>query len=290
MRNRFMLGLAAAAAAALLFTTLPSPSLAQNGLPDNLKFKGGGRGKAKGPSRPTPHFDDGTVNFGPLTGEKGVWNIGGSLVAREGGGRGGRGAIPNPLAPKVPTIDEIPWLPWSRALFEHRRESLTADDPHVRCKPEDVARLLETPYGFEIVQVPDAQQILIMGVGGPHSYHVIYMDGRPHPADLEPSYHGHSIGHWEGETLVVDTVGFNTRFWITREGEPTTEQLHLIEKYSRPNYETLRYEITVDDPGAYTAPWTSGFAIPWNANGELYEYICQENNRDSRHMAGGDVE
>lgn len=253
---------------------------------DGKAAKGAKGAKSNVPARPTPRLADGTVSFGPTAGEKGVWNIGGSLVQR-GGGRGGNA---NPLAPPLPSVDDIPFLPWAKELFAHRGETLTADDPHVRCKSEDLPRLFQTPYGFEIVQVPDMQRIFIMGVGGPHTYHEIYMDGRPHPVDLAPSYHGHAVGHWEGDTLVIDTVGYGTRSWITREGEPTTTQLHTIERLSRPDYNTLIYEITVDDPGAYTAPWKSGWAIPFQAGNEMYEYICQENNRDSRHMFGGDVE
>lgn len=259
-----------------------APSLAQNGPANGAKGKGGGKGKSNAPPRPTPRLEDGTVSFGPMPGEKGVWNIGGALYRR-----GGAPPNANPLAPAIPTVDEIPFLPWARELFDHRVSSDTADDPHVRCKSESLARLFQTPYGFEIVQVPDMQRVFIMGVGGPHTYHEIYMDGRPHPADLDPTYHGHAVGHWEGDTLVIDTVGYDTRAWITREGEPTTPQLHTIERLSRPNYNTLVYEITVDDPGAYSAPWTSGWAIPFQAGNELYEYVCQENNRDSRHMLGG---
>jgi hypothetical protein len=295
--RKLMLGVAAAAAAVVLLAAFPSAAQDNNGLPDNFKAggKGGGKGKgkAKGPARPTPHLPDGTVNFGPAPGEKGVWqgSAGATLTRNPNAGRGGGFAgNANSLAPVNPTVDEIPFLPWARALYDYRRETLTADDPHVRCKSSGGARLYHTPYGFEIIQVPEMQQIFIAGVGGPHTYRTVYMDGRPHPADLDPTYHGHSIGRWEGETLVIDSIGFNTRFWIARDGHPHTEQLHTIERLSRPEYDTLVYEITVDDPGAYSRPWTAGWAIPWSSTAEMYEYICQENNRDSRHMFGGDVE
>ena len=88
---------------------------------------------------------------------------------------------------------------------------------------------------------------------------------------------------------MVDTVGYNERFWITREGLPHTQYLHLTEKFTRPDFDTLRYEAIIDDPGAYTAPWSGGWAIPWSANNEMYEYMCQENNRDARHMFGAVV-
>lgn len=251
------------------------------------KGKGGGRGKGKArpPSRPTPHWPDGRVNLGPMPGEKGVWagNAGATLASNSRG-------IDNNLI-NLPTnmkAADLPFQDWSRALYQYRQERLTADDPHVRCKGSGGPRLYHTPYGFEILDMPEMQKVFVVGVGGPHTWRVFYMDGREHPKDLDPSYYGHSVGHWDGETLVVDTVGYNERFWFVREGLPHTEQLHLTEKFSRPEYDTLRYEVTVDDPGAYTKPWSGGWAIPWNPNDEVYEYMCQENNRDVKHMYGGE--
>ena len=87
------------------------------------------------------------------------------------------------------------------------------------------------------------------------------MDGRPHPKDLVPSYYGHSTGRWDGDTLVIDTVGFNEKFWIDRQGIPHTDKLHMTEKLTRTDYNTIKYEVTIDDPGAYTKPWTSGFNL-----------------------------
>jgi len=268
----------------MLLSAFVATSLAQQG-------QGQGQGKGKGkkarpPSRPTPHFADGTVNFGPMPGEKGDWagNAGSTLATNIGRGLDNN-LINLPTNLKIP---DVPFQPWARALYDYRQSKLTADDPHVRCKASGGPRLYHTPYGFEIVQVPEMKQIFAMGVGGPHTWRVFYMDGRQHPKDLDPTYYGDSIGHWEGETLVVDTVGFNERFWFTREGLPHTEQLHLTEKFSRPEYDTLRYEVTVDDPGAYTKPWSGGWAIPWsNTSDEMYEYMCQENNRDVKHMYGG---
>ena len=91
--------------------------------------------------------------------------------------------------------------------------------------------------------------------GGAHSFRTIFMDGRAHPANLSPSDRGHSVGHWEGDTLVVDSVGFSERVWIDNLGVPTTEQLHMTEKFTRTDFNSLRYEIIIDDPGAYAKPW-----------------------------------
>jgi hypothetical protein len=126
----------------------------------------------------------------------------------------------------------------------------------------------------------------IFDVGGPHTYRTIYMDGRTHPKDFKPTYYGHSIGWWEGDTLVVDSVGFNEEFWLDRRGMPHTEKLHTIEKFTRINSANVAYEVTVDDPGAYTAPWTAKFSLRWEPNQELFEYICQQANYASDLMTG----
>ena len=98
------------------------------------------------------------------------------------------------------------------------------------------------------------------------------------------SYLGHSVGHWEGDTLVVDSLGFNEATWLDRAGHPHTDQLHVTERISRPVKNTLHFEATVDDPGAYTKPWTFAWDIPWRAGQELQEYICQENNQYLRRL------
>jgi hypothetical protein len=245
----------------------------------------GGRGKNRPPSRPTPHLPGGRLNLGPLPGEKGVWegNAGATLATNPPGG------LDNPTMylPSNLKITEVPFLPWAKALYEYRQTSTTKDDPHVKCKPSGGPRMFHTPYGFEFLDLPDQQRIYIVGVGGPHTWRVIYMDGRPHPKDLDPTFAGHSVGHFEGDSLVVDTVGFNEKFWLTREGVPLTENLHLTERFTRTDYDDLKYEVTLDDPGAYSAPWTGGWWIRWQPDAELYEYVCQDNNRDVRHMYGG---
>ena len=114
------------------------------------------------------------------------------------------------------------------------------------------------------------------------------MDGRPHPKDLTPSYYGHSVGHWEGDTLVVDTVGFNEKFWMERQGAPHTEKLHLIERFTRTEMYVMKIELTIDDPGAYTRTWTTGFFNRWSIGAEFAEYICQDNNKAGKLMVGNE--
>ena len=143
-----------------------------------------------------------------------------------------------------------------------------------------------TPYGVEITELPDLKRVYIFDIGGPHTFRTIYLDGRGHPKNVSPTYYGHSIGWWEGDTLVIDTVGFNESFWLDRGGLPSTEQMRTVERLTRTNMTALRYELTVDDPGAYTRPWTGQLNLIWENNTELFEYVCQEQNYAHELMVG----
>jgi hypothetical protein len=245
---------------------------------------------AKPDNRPIPRLSDGHVSFEVVVGERGVWNrtdyrpmiptTPDEVALRD---RNGNDDDKNPLKPKA---SEVPFQPWAKSLFLYRQTH--EFEPYTRCKPAGGFRNMATPYGTEFVQVPDQQRMYIFQTGGPHSFRPIYMDGRPHPKDLEPSYYGHSVGRWEGDTLVVDTVGFNERGWIDAYGSPTTKQLHLIEKFTRTDFRTIKYEITIDDPGAYTAPWTTGMLMTLQSGREQFEYVCQDGNLASELMIGGE--
>ena len=145
---------------------------------------------------------------------------------------------------------------------------------------------MATAYGTQFLDVPELRRLYILETGGAHSYRIIFMDGRAHPQNLSPTYRGHSVGHWEGDTLVVDTVGFNEGAWIDNLGMPTTEKLHTIERFTRPDFTTIKYEITVDDLGAYTATWKSGYYMRWTPGVESFEFVCQDNNKATDLMVG----
>jgi hypothetical protein len=188
------------------------------------------------------------------------------------------------------TATNIPYQEWARGVADVRqREKL---EPHARCKPSGALRQFQTPYGADFVELPEQNRVYIMDVGGPHTFRTIYTDGREHPKDLVPSYYGHSVGKWEGDTFVVDTVGYNERFWIDRgdtanSGFVHTTQLRTIEKFTRTSFNSMRYELTIDDPGAYTATWTANnYNITFQPAEELFEYICQDNNFGSELMVG----
>jgi len=253
---------------------LVQPSFAQNR----------GRGAAPPPSQPAPRFPDGRPNFGPPPGELGIWLPGDGLgIRNQLAIESNDPRVANAFPGLKPKLSEVPFQPWAREVYEYRRNGF---EPHTRCEPSGEARQFLTPYGVEFVDFPDLKRMFIMDVGGPHSFRTIFMDGRSHPKDLEPSYYGHSIGHWEGNTLVVDSVGYNEKFWFDRYGSPHTEKLHLIERFTRNDMNTMKYEITVDDPGAYTATWKSAFFLRWTPGLELFEYVCQESNHDPDIMLG----
>jgi len=226
--------------------------------------RGGGGGAAAAPAAPAPRFADGTPRLGALPGQTGTWN----------GGGGGNA--------------DVPYQPWARAISNYRR--VNEFEPHTRCKPSGGPRQFLTPYGVEIVELPELKRIMIMDIGGPHTFRTIYMDGRPHPKDLQPSFYGHSTGTWDKDTLVVDTVGFNEKFWIDRGQAPHTEKLHLIEKFTRTDMNNMTYELTVEDPGAYTAIWSRSSAMTFRAGTELFEYVCQDNNFAPELLVGSEVD
>jgi hypothetical protein len=252
------------------------------------------------PPAPTPRLADGTVNLGRVPGEKGVWRVpyiqnmamrvvgaDGQLLpdirqtqgrgAGAGGARGRGGARSEPW---------IPWMPWSAALYDYNSHNDSKYDPEGYCLPPGGPRFMATPYPMEIIQLPDQRRIVMIFEGGTHIWREIYMDGRPHPTGtaLNPTFLGHSVGRWDGDTLVIDVVGFNEHTWLDYFGHPHTDKLHVVERLSRPNKHTLHYEATIADPAAYARPFTVAWDIPWEPAGELMEYICQENNQYLNHL------
>ena len=117
----------------------------------------------------------------------------------------------------------------------------------------------------------------------------IFLDGRQLAADVNPSWLGYSIGKWDGDTLVVETRGFNGKTWLDQAGKPTTDALHVTERYRRRNFGSMEIQITIDDPKAYTKPWTVTEDARLLTSGDLYEFICNENNLDLEHLPGASL-
>jgi hypothetical protein len=176
--------------------------------------------------------------------------------------------------------DPLPYQPWAAEIVKKRRVQQGLD-PNVHCMPRDAPRIWSDDYYKRIFQVPG--RVIILTERN-MQYRQIFTDGRPLPKDPNPTWNGYSVGHWEGDTLVVETTGFRDDLWLDASGNPLTEKGKMIERIRRPNYGNLEVEITINDPKAYTSPWTVKVNQPLVLNSELIDYYCLENERDSVHM------
>ena len=215
--------------------------------------------------KPAPRLPDGTIDI------TGPWVGGGSNgdIERDGGLKEG----------------ELPLLPWARKVRDTRK---TENEPYTACLPMSVPRV--NPYQWKFAMSYTSKGLshiyVLHETGDAGAHRVIYMDGRLHPPDPVPTWWGHSIGRWEGDTLVVDTVGYNDKFWFDSRGTPHTEQLHTIERFTRINFGTLINDFTLDDPGAFSRPVNLSFtATHIRPDLDMMEFICLEDNQYG--VAGG---
>jgi hypothetical protein len=174
-------------------------------------------------------------------------------------------------------------LPWVEKLLAERAANNSKDAPGARCLTRGVT-LAGALFPYRLVQTKNL--VVMLFEDDIPSHRQVFLDGRGHPKDPNPSWMGHSVGHWEGETLVVETVGFNDRSWLDPQGHSHTEQMRVIERFRRPDLGHLEIEFTVDDPGAYAKPWVFRRASELDLKDEVGEYVCTENNKDVEHMVG----
>ena len=179
--------------------------------------------------------------------------------------------------------DGLPYQSWAAELVKSRRADNTKDDPQTRCLPRGALRMLTDGLLKKIVQVPGLMTILSERNA---TYRQIFTDARPLPADPNPSWNGYSSGKWEGDTLVVETVGFRDDSWLDAVGSPLTSAGKMTERFRRPSFGKLEIEITVDDPKVYTKAWTIKLNQPIVVDTELLDYICLENEKDTSHLVG----
>lgn len=212
------------------------------------------------PSGPTPRSADGRVDF------SGLWRPADVFLIED-------------ISLGLKSGETLPLRPAAVQMMKTRSSK---DDPEANCLPTGVPRL--APYPWRIVET--ATHMFFLFEGNIHSYRQIFMDGRAHPKELDPTWYGHSIGWMDGDTLMVDTVAFNDKFWFDFVGHPHTEQLHTLERYRRTEFGTLTEEVTIDDPGAYTRPFTVSGTHRLLLHDELMEYVCQENEKDTKHLSG----
>ena len=174
-------------------------------------------------------------------------------------------------------------LPWVQKLLEERAANNNKDAPGAHCLTRGITAA-GALFPYELVQTP-ARLVMIFEDDIP-SHRTVYLDGRRHPKDPNPDWMGHSIGYWEGDTLVVDTIGFNDKSWLDNVGHAHTERLHVTERIRRPDLGHLEIEFTIDDPGAYAKPWIIKRVADLDTGDEIGEYVCTEGERDAVHMVG----
>jgi hypothetical protein len=172
--------------------------------------------------------------------------------------------------------ETIPYQPWAEKLFKERVANNAKDDPTSNCIVGGVPRNDFVPYPFKILETPGIVVILYEAI---HSYRQIFTDGRSLPKDPNPAWLGYSVGRWEGDAFVVNSAGFNDNVWLDNAGRPATEHLKVTERFLRRDFGHMDIEITIDDPKTYTRPWKVTQPLEFQADNELIEYICDENNR-----------
>jgi hypothetical protein len=171
----------------------------------------------------------------------------------------------------------LPYQPWAAKLFEERHAALSIDDPHVRCLPDNPPRAWTLPHLTKALHSP---KLLALLYEVNAMYRQIFIDGRPFPEDPAPAWNGYSVGHWDGDTLVVETRGFRDDLWIDTWGSPMSSAGKMTEKFRRPNFGTLEIELTIDDPKNYTKPFTVNLTQSLEADTELVDEFCLEGEKD----------
>jgi len=181
-----------------------------------------------------------------------------------------------------PVGTEPPMLPAAAALYKHRVETLGYDVPMTYCMPHGVPdAMFVAAHPFKIIQTPGVTILLFEEF---HKYRQVFTDGRKLPVDPDPAWYGYSVGHWEAETFVVETAGFKEGSWLDNRGHPHTDALRTTERFHRTNFGTLELSVTIDDPKAYSQPWTSrNIGLVLRPDTELLEHLC-ENNRDLERL------
>lgn len=224
---------------------------------------------------PAPRTADGKPDF------SGMW---GWETRPPCGARCGDTQISREFINIAATLKEsLPYQPWAAEVVKQRSGNQVLD-PNVHCMPRGAPRIWTDDYYKRIYMVPGVAMIILTERN--MQYRQIFMDGRGLPEDPNPTWNGYSTGRWDGDTLVIETTGFKDGLWLDANGDPLTEDGRMIERIRRPNFGTLQIEITIDDPKAYTRPWTVTLNQPLVLDSELLDYYCLENERDAVHMSG----
>jgi len=175
----------------------------------------------------------------------------------------------------------LPYQPWLVPIVKQRTENLAKDDPHIRCLPDNFIRAYGMPHLLRFVHTPGLLVVLNELNAG---YRLVYTDARPLPKDPNPTLQGYSSAKWSGDTLVVDSIGFRDDTWIDWNGSVLTQSAKVREQIRRPDFGHLEIQITVDDPKAYTRPWTVTLRQRIVVDTELIDEMCLENEQSLQHM------
>ena len=241
---------------------------------------------------PAPRTADGKPDF------TGTWDLTRGVIGGAGPGVGteqGDKALPPPPppAPDGPPLatffnifgnfkEAVPLQPWAAGLLNKRRADNSKDNPDAHCLPMGLMQFHLHPQPRKIVQT---SKLILIIYEANHGLRQIYLDGRPLPSnDPDPWWYGYSVGHWEGDTLVVETTGYRDDIWLDVWGTPMTSAGRTIERFRRPNYGSMQIDVTIDDPKAYTKPFTVRVNHRLSPDSELMEFICQD--RDATHYVG----
>ena len=240
---------------------------------------------------PPPRTADGKPNL------SGVWGalpppradappVGGTPappVAAPGPAAGPSGSVFGNIGAQVP--GGAPYQPWAAELVKQRMADNSKDNPDAHCLPMGVMQMTSHPFPRKIIQTP-AEVVMIYEASGT-TVREIFLDGRPlPPADAQPWWNGYSLGRWEGDTLVVETAGFLDEGWLDVRGSPLTSAGRLIERYRRPTYGSLEIDVTIDDPKAYTKPFTAKVNNRLLVDAQLIEFVCLD--KDAQHYVGAE--
>jgi len=178
----------------------------------------------------------------------------------------------------------LPFTPWAAALRKQRTDNNNKDNPDAHCLPMGFMQFHTHPQPRKMIQTPT---LLVIIYEANYGLRQIFMDGRPLPNDdPDPWWYGYSIGHWDGDTLVVETTGFRDDMWLDVEGSPLTSSGKVTERFRRPDFGHLTIDITVEDPKSYTHPWTVRINQKIMLNTNLIEFVCNENEKSDAHLVG----
>lgn len=177
---------------------------------------------------------------------------------------------------------DFPWQPSAKALFEERIADNQKENPEARCLPRGVPKA----DAFDIHKIIQTRGLIVILYEYGTTFRQIFTDGRELPKDPSPTWMGYSVGRWDKDTLVVDSIGFNGKAWLSFMGNPTTDALHVVERMRRRDFGHMDIQITIDDPKAYTKPWTTELHPVLIPDTELLEMVCNENEKDVPHLVG----